>query len=251
MSLTARVGALACEGADQRERARVSLERALTIERKLMSGARYRPTADASPLEVITEVEELLRRILKGLATGELEGDLRATADEMLLAEGLKAADFAEPAMDETAEWRIPDPSPDSAELDLAGVAGAQASEIEVHRTEASDEAEAVAEVPEAEEEPETVTTRIVVTDVELPNIMGASRDHPSSSEEEPKADWFSAGEGEGEVEWPAFASPRRDRGEKPELDDEAADRVRYLFPVPDSTDWDVGELEVEPKRSR
>lgn len=254
MSLTARVGALACEGADQRERARVSLERALTIERKLMSGARYRPTADASPLEVIAEVEELLRRILKRLATGELEGDLRVTADEMLLAEGLKAADFAEPAMDETAEWRIPDPSPDVEELDLAGVADARAGEIEVHRTEAvAEEAEAVADVAEtvAEEEAETATTRIVVTDVELPTIIGASSDHPSSSEDKPKTDWFSAGEGEGEVEWPAFASRRRDRGEKPELDDEAADRVRYLFPVPDSTDWDVGELEVEPKRSR
>ena len=48
------------------------------------------------------------------------------------------------------------------------------------------------------------------------------------------------------EVDWPAFASPRREPGEKREADDEAADRVRYLFPVPDATDWDVGELRYE-----
>ena len=61
-------------------------------------------------------------------------------------------------------------------------------------------------------------------------------------------ADWFSASDGDGEVDWPAFASPRREPGEKRELDDEAADRVRYLFPVPDATDWDVGELRYERK---
>ena len=87
--------------------------------------------------------------------------------------------------------------------------------------------------------------TRIIVPDVELPEIMAADK---------PKADWFSAGEGETqtevEVDWPAFASPRSDRGEKRELDDEAADRVRYLFPVPDATDWDVGELRVD-RRTR
>ena len=47
-----------------------------------MSGARYRPMAGASPLDVIAELEELVRRLLKGLATGELGGDLRAAADE-------------------------------------------------------------------------------------------------------------------------------------------------------------------------
>ena len=73
LGLTARVAVLACEP-HEREQGRISLERALAIERKLMSGARYRPSDGASPLGVIAQVEELLRRILKGLATGELEG---------------------------------------------------------------------------------------------------------------------------------------------------------------------------------
>ena len=99
------------------------MERALTIERKLMSGARYRPATGSSPLAVIGEVEELLRRILKCLATGELEGDLRTAADELLLADGLRAADVEQPGLGETAEWRLPEPEGDDA-LDLSAVDG-------------------------------------------------------------------------------------------------------------------------------
>ena len=51
-------------------------------------------------------------------------------------------------------------------------------------------------------------------------------------------ADWFSASDDE-EVDWPAFASLAATPAKR-ELDDEAVDRVRYLFPVPDATDWDV-----------
>ena len=83
--------------------------------------------------------------------------------------------------------------------------------------------------------------------DVQLPEIM-AAKGSPGPTREKPMADWFSADDGNGEVDWPAFASPRRERGEgeKRELDEDAADRVRYLFPVPDATDWDVGELRYE-----
>ena len=81
---------------------------------------------------------------------------------------------------------------------------------------------------------------------------MGASK-HPSDAEPAPaeperKADWFSSADGE--VDWPAFATPRRKRGDEPAgLSAEASDRVRHLFPVPDATDWDVGELDYESRR--
>ncbi len=113
--------------------------------------------------------------------------------------------------------------------------------EIEVHRA------------ADAHEVDRERTTRIVVDHVELPEIMAADSDRQPSREPE-EADWFSAGDGDGEVEWPAFASPRRDRngGEPRERQlGEASDRVRYLFPVPDSTDWDVGELRYERKKGR
>ncbi|MDP9228070.1 MAG: hypothetical protein M3M99_03330 [Actinomycetota bacterium] len=255
VGLSARVAALACEPGE-REAARVCVERALVIERKLMSGARYRPAADASPLAVIAELEELLRRILKGLATGELAGDLRASADEILLADGLRGLNAAAPAVDETAEWQLPDPS-EEGELDLSGLADANVGEIEVKR--ASDAGETPTETTReaCDEQP---TTRIVVTDVELPEIMGVESDHPAfNSKPSPAeslnagedggggdADWFSSADGE--LEWPAFARPRRDRDAE-QRRGETSDQVRYLFPVPDATDWDVGELRYDDKR--
>jgi hypothetical protein len=260
-SLSARVAALACAPED-REQGRICVERALAIERKLMSGGRYRPTAGASPLDVIAELEELLRRLLKGLATGELGGDLRAAADEMLLSEGLAASHVEGPGMGETAEWRLPEPSNDD-ELDLSSIADGHLgdSEIEVSKSEptttepeAPFETETGSETNELRalsvrsgEEDRQTTTRIVVDHVELPNLMATEGDHRAAPDPDPgdRKDWFSAGDGE--PEWPAFARPRR----KDHVRDEpSTDRVRYLFPVPDATDWSVGELRYERKRS-
>ena len=101
-----------------------------------------------------------------------------------------------------------------------------------------------------------------MVDDVELPDIVtgdppteapearpNAFVPEPEDAEHGAKADWFASADGE--LEWPAFASPRRGRpDEHRELDEEAADRVRYLFPVPDATDWDVGELSYEHRNT-
>src|SRR4029079_17107429 len=86
-------------------------------------------------------------------------------------------------------------------------------------------------------EEDRHTTTRIVIDDVELPRLMGPESDHPASPQKD-RADWFSAGDGE--VDWPAFASPRRRR----ERDREPSkDRVRYLFPVPGAPHSSVAEV--------
>jgi hypothetical protein len=249
-TMSARVAALACEP-HEREQGRVTVERALAIERKLMSGGRYRPVAGASPLDVIAELEELLRRLLKGLATGELGGDLRAAADEVLLSEGLSATHVETPGIGETAEWHLPDPTSDEA-LDLSPIADGNLGddEITVHRGENGDGTD-TNQLDDLSvrggEEDRQPTTRIVVDDVELPEIMAADSDHRASPPPTngDRADWFSAGDGE--PEWPAFAKPRR----KDHVNREPSkDRVRYLFPVPDATDWSVGELRYERKRS-
>jgi hypothetical protein len=250
-TMSARVAALACEPYE-REQGRVTVERALAIERKLMSGGRYRPVAGASPLDVIAELEELLRRLLKGLATGELGGDLRSAADEVLLSEGLSAAYVETPGVGETAEWHLPDPAPDEA-MDLSAIADGNIGdeEISIHRADHEDESETnqmdALSVRGAEEDRQP-TTRIVVDDVELPEIMSDDGDHRAPTRPGDfggRADWFSAGDGE--PEWPAFAKPRR----KDHVNREPSkDRVRYLFPVPDATDWSVGELRYERKRS-
>jgi hypothetical protein len=259
-SLSARVAALACEPYE-REQGRVTVERALAIERKLMSGGRYKPVAGASPLDVIAEAEELLRRLLKGLATGELGGDLRVAADEILLSEGLSASHVDSPGLQETAEWRLPDPRPDEA-LDLTAISDANLgdAEIEVHRTEAEEADLGEADASETNEigdlsvrgggdDPQP-TTRVVVDEVELPDLMGPESDHRASSPPPDfggRADWFAGGDGE--PEWPAFASPRR-KQKHDEDRQPSTDRVRYLFPVPDATDWEVGELRYERKTS-
>ncbi len=263
-SLSARVAALACEPFE-REQGRVTVERALAIERKLMSGGRYKPVAGASPLDVIAEVEELLRRLLKGMAMGELGGDLRVAADEILLSEGLSGVHMESPGIGETAEWRLPDPTPDDA-LDLSDISDANLgeAEIEVHRTET--EAETAEPDPIEADASETneigdlsvrgggedrqPTTRIIVDEVELPDLMHSESDHRAATPPPDfgdRADWFAAGDGE--PEWPAFASPRRKQKHDTERQP-STDRVRYLFPVPDATDWEVGELRYDRRKS-
>ena len=254
-SLSARVAALACEPFE-REQGRVTVERALAIERKLMSGGRYKPVAGASPLDVIAELEELLRRLLKGMAMGELGGDLRVAADEILLSEGLSATHVDTPGLQETAEWRLPDPTPgDALDLSMISDANLGSAEIEVHRPEGDQptETELTSGTNEigdlsvrGDGEDRQPTTRIVVDEVELPDLMGPESDHraaPPPPDFGGRADWFAAGDGE--PEWPAFASPRRKQRHDVEREP-STDRVRYLFPVPDATDWEVGELRYE-----
>jgi hypothetical protein len=252
--ITARLAALVCEPSE-REAARVCVERALAIERQLMGGARYRPTADASPLVVIAELEELLRRLLMRMATGDLGGDLRAAADEILLTEGLSAAEPAAPSV-ETAEWRLPEPIGEEDELDLSAVGDGNVGEIAIRRVGVEELGPNGTDPNESAQNERT--TRIIVTDVELPEIMGAEDERPPERQPDPvfepapepraKADWFEAAGGE--LEWPAFASPRRGR-DADERPAEPSDRVRYLFPVPDATDWDVGELRYERRSGR
>ncbi len=256
--LPARVPILASEP-HERDRARVCIERALKMERKLMSGARYRPAADTNPMRVISDLEELLRRILNRLATGEIAGDLRAKADELLLAEGMTAVAPSRPSADETAEWQLPDPGDDDDGLDLSALADGNVGEIEIRRASGAEAAPETSSLGVEVHElvPEEPTTRIVVTDVELPEIMEPDEQHPPPPERdkvfepapEPSAgaDWFESADGE--LEWPAFASPRRGRTAE-QQPAEPSDRVRYLFPVPDATDWDVGELRYERKRA-
>ena len=162
--------------------------------------------------------------------------------------------------MGETAEWRLPEPAAADEGLDLSAIptgtwARARSRCAGPRTTTASDDDVTVREGEtqelsgtnqlddlsvrpgEDDRQAETEPTRIVVDDVELPEIMGAESDHRASTpppETGDRADWFAAGDGE--LEWPAFARPRRQDHEEPRT--ARSDRVRYLFPVPDSTDW-------------
>ncbi|MFM9043797.1 MAG: hypothetical protein ACKOPI_06650, partial [bacterium] len=69
-----------------------------------------------------------------------------------------------------------------------------------------------------------------------------------STSTESETGDWLAA---DGGVEWPAFAGGRTRRQSTRNRETASALSAKQLFPVPDATDWEVGELRYERKRPR
>ena len=104
LSLPMRVAAL-CAEPDRRAAVKAVIERAGALERELWSGE---PQGGGPiPAETAGELEELTRAILKDAACGHLGGDLRTTADEILLADGLAVGDGAAGQRGATAEWDV------------------------------------------------------------------------------------------------------------------------------------------------
>ena len=103
LGLPMRIAAL-CSEPDDRGETKAVVERALSLERELWTGE---PAAGGpgAPAEVTVQVEELARAIFKDAACGHLGGDLRATADEILLADGLSIGEGAIEQRGATAEW--------------------------------------------------------------------------------------------------------------------------------------------------
>jgi hypothetical protein len=106
-----RVAAL-CAEPPERDGVRATIERALALERQLWSGDPALGYDGRTPLEVASEIEDFTRAILRDAACGHLGQDLRATADEILLADGLAAGEGSAAQRGETSEWgmgEVPD----------------------------------------------------------------------------------------------------------------------------------------------
>ena len=71
----------------------------------------------ATPAETGAALEDLARAILKDAAAGHLGSDLRVTADEILLADGLAAGDGAAEQRGGTTEWDLTPVEPEEVEL--------------------------------------------------------------------------------------------------------------------------------------
>ncbi len=99
-----RVAAL-CAEPGERDAVRATIERALALERELWSGDPALGYDGRTPLEVASEIEDFTRAILRDAACGHLGQDLRATADEILLADGLAAGEGSASQRGETSEW--------------------------------------------------------------------------------------------------------------------------------------------------
>lgn len=90
---------------EDRPEVRRRVERALALEGELMRGELPARDDGPGPLELVAEVEELTRTVLRDATAGGLGGDLRAAADETLLADGLAAGEGAVEARGATEEW--------------------------------------------------------------------------------------------------------------------------------------------------
>ncbi len=135
-----RVAAL-CAEPDQRAEVKAVVDRAIGLERELWSGEPAPGAGAATPAETGAALEELARAILKDAAAGHLGSDLRVTADEILLADGLAVGDGAGEQRGSTTEWDLTPIDADEVEL------GAELEQLLPERM--ADELEAVVSEPE------------------------------------------------------------------------------------------------------
>ena len=120
-------------GAVRRARARAEIKavvdraagaRARAVERRAVTlgGAEGAPT----PAETAAAIEDLTRAILRDAACGHLGSDLRATADEILLADGLAVGEGEAEQRGGSEEWDLPDEDEDDDEDDRGRTTGSE-----------------------------------------------------------------------------------------------------------------------------
>ncbi|MDQ2676229.1 MAG: hypothetical protein M3Y34_05420, partial [Actinomycetota bacterium] len=105
LSMSMRVASL-CAEPDNRTAVKAVIDRAIALERELWSGEPAFGGDAQLPAEVAAEVEDMARAILRDAALGHLGTELRATADEILLGDGLRVGEGTSVSdRGETAEW--------------------------------------------------------------------------------------------------------------------------------------------------
>ena len=242
-SLSMRAAVLYGDETSNREEAGEKLERALGLERSLMSGAR----TDGA-LELATWLEDCTRSILCQAARGELGSDLGAAAEETLIAAGLDAGDGT--IVDTAAEWETPDAAPQAPqtvweEPPTEQLSRPKAWELPDTEWEASEKEWEIPEIGEVE-----VTVARAHDQEEARDMEPDTRImEPIPGEDEIRitaTNWLDeVSVGDSTLEWPAIEGDieHRQRIDTP--------RVRHLFEVPEDADWEVRELNYDHYRRR
>jgi hypothetical protein len=299
-----RVAAL-CAPPEGRNAVKRTVERALALERELWSGDPA-PGGDArTPVEIAGEVEDLLRAILRDAVCGHLGTDLRAAADEVLLADGLAAGEGDAKQRGGTEEWEPQTPpveptvvGSDLGEIDLSVVEEQVGEHSEIRRIEPDPQLEGQMQL-DSEPEPETPADPATAAPKESPKLVNdgwtpfiptaedspEERDEfvppPSAGEAEPleepeepsddratmqeseplwqtgepmvdrnqaqQSDWLAeTGMRETTLDFPERGPAMRLLDQMPEEREARRQRVATLFPVPDTVDWSVGELDYQ-----
>jgi hypothetical protein len=259
------------------------VDRGLALERELWSGEPAPAAEDApSAAQTAVAIEGLTRAILRDAACGHLGGDLRATADEILLADGLAVGEGEAEQRGGSEEWDLPlveqagaeepqyDPEqdPDVAEAPYDDLDEGPQDDVDEGPQDDVDQGpqEDVDDEPNddwggqlwidiSDEWQEGEESRNGRTAMQVPEpesrITIESRPKPEeesvfAQSHNGRQDRLSTVIDAGE------RSPSRVAElleERPSERQEASDRVAYLFPRPETTEWDVRELSYDRRR--
>lgn len=269
LGLAIRIAALCAEPED-RGQTKAIVDRAVSLERELWSGEPA-PTPDGglTPAQTAAAVEDLSRAILRDAGCGHLGADLRATADEILLADGLAVGEGKAEQRGESAEW-------DVAREDVAAEETREMSvgELEAELAAAVDappEADVPEPEPDSEPEPAPAGQETLWMDVpaewepvrpqEEPEPMQVPEPRARMTvESRPQQEEDTVIEDHNDASMPeprtigAAADAAGERvaellDQRPVKRGDTKDRVAYLFPRPETTEWNVRELSYDRRR--
>ena len=250
LGMPMRVAAL-CAEPDGRSEVKATVDNALSLERELWSGEPTTGSERRPPAEIAAEVEDLTRAILGDAACGHLGTDLRATADEILLGEGLQVGEGAPDTRGETAEWNPDVPIEDALE-------DSESLEHELEHAMGEDTPDVEEEQP-MEPEHGFVRAQNLIHELEPPDVADPDfewEEPMPSAEREPVADALDEEAGEHAGAEIRVLHPRPAEGPVADLIEdsnqhrrEVANRVSFLFPQPETTEWKVREVGYDRTR--
>jgi hypothetical protein len=284
LGLSMRVAAM-CVEPELRDETKAVVDRALALERELWSGDPPPPAEDGpTAAEVAATIEDLTRAILRDAACGHLGGDLRATADEILLADGLAVGEGHVEQRGGVEEWDLPTTEYHEVDLEHEALDEAPVAEqadepvpqdAPEHSVELIEEPGRLPEVAEPATGPKEAArpamgqlwlhiredwqdeARDPEPPLQVPEPAGRIRieSRPRSQEDEVIRSSQHIDEKHRAPTEHRMAMVRQDEPSPEDHDQfeaersDAADRVAYLFPRPETTEWDVREISYDRRR--
>ena len=294
LSMPMRVAAL-CAEPDDRTAVKAVVDRAIALERELWSGEPAMGGDPHLPADVAAEVEDMTRAILRDTALGHLGSELRTTADEILLGDGLRVGEGTDGDRGETAEWGSEAPAPELIdELDASLIEESPFTDDDEAPLMDDDEAPFTDDLPVAEDEAVPPMSEEPFAEPEGPAFVRAQNlihEHlapgidpdfewsdpaPRAERESDREPRFKLperkpgieahlgnGEAEEEVDVPEepmgevrVLRPLPEEGpvaaliaDSDQHRQEVANRVSFLFPRPETTEWSVKEVGYDRTR--
>jgi hypothetical protein len=256
LGLAMRVAAL-CAEPERRSETKAIVHRGLALERELWSGEPA-PVAEDAPTaaETVVAIEALTRAILRDAACGHLGSNLRSTADEILLADGLAVGEGEAEQRGGSEEWDLPpDEQGDAEDQEDFEEEQRDPEEEQDDVEEDQDDFEQQLWMDVSDDWQEGDEAREEGTAMQVPEPEGriTIQSHPEPEEDHV----FASSQTRHEVrQTTAIDADERIHDRFNELLDarppesrKVADRVAYLFPRPEPTEWDVRELSYDRRR--